>query len=736
MSRQAETHRDPPSPSAIRSGREALSVELCLDLHRIMVRARAMEELMIKMSKSGLGYFWIGGPGEEAFNACLGLLARKGCGPEYDYLHLHYRNSATMVAMGMPLVEGIRQMAMTATDTHSLGRNFTCHFSKREWNVVPISSVIEVQYVMAPGTALVQKRVGGRGISIVCGGDAGTAEGDFASCLVWSSRPGNELPVLMVVTNNAYGISTPACSQHGEKQVIDRGRAFGIPGEVVDGNDPVASWHAISRAREYCESKRRPFMLEARVSRLYGHSSSSGALRVPGEPDCIELFEEKLLAAGAIDQHGINEIHLAAQAEAEAALEQALAEPQPGAEHIPLHTYAPSQVDAFYPRDFDQLPTTEYATDAPPMGAASVGDRSDGAPTPQGIQATLVQGVRLALHYAEEHLGLTDVFGEDVGPPLGGVFTATQGLKTAWNSPLDERGIVGMAMGIAYAGGRPVAEIQFCDYGFNTIDLLKVAGNQRWAGAGQFDLPMVLMMPSGSGIRGSLYHSHSFESWASRLAGWKIAMPSNARDAYGLMLTAIADPNPVMLLLPKALLRVKSDERVPGEELTFDELKARIDAPVGDRSSWKPRWPRTDELYIPFGVGRRLRQGSDATVVSYGRTLPLCVQAADQLAAEGIHYDVIDLRTIFPYDWPLVSESISRTGRVLLVNEDTEVTNFGEHLLRRAIDEQFYELLARPRLLAGRHVPGIGLNQAYEQHTVPQLPNIVSAMRELAREEA
>src|SRR5437764_544414 len=127
--------------------------------------------------------------------------------------------------------------------------------------------------------------------------------------------------------------------------------------------------------------------------------------------------------------------------------------------------------------------------------------------------ATLVQAVRLALHYGETHLGVTDIFGEDVGPPLGGVFTATQGLKTAWNSPLDERGIVGMAMGIAYAGGRPVAEIQFCDYGFNTIDLLKVAGNQRWASAGNYDMPIVLMMPSGSGIRGSLYHSHSFESW-------------------------------------------------------------------------------------------------------------------------------------------------------------------------------------------------------------------------------
>ncbi len=351
--------------------------------------------------------------------------------------------------------------------------------------------------------------------------------------------------------------------------------------------------------------------------------------------------------------------------------------------------------------------------------------------------ATLVQAVRLALHYGETYLGVTDVFGEDVGPPLGGVFTATQGLKTAWNSPLDERGIIGMAMGIAYAGGRPVAEIQFCDYGFNTIDLLKVAGNQRWSSAGNYDMPLVVMTPSGSGIRGSLYHSHSFESWASRLAGWKIVMPSNALDAYGLMLSAIVDPNPVMVLLPKALLRVRGEQKIPGEPDDEAELKARIDAPVGDRSEWQPQWPDVREYFVPLGSGALVREGDDVTVVSYGRTLPLCVQAADQLEQEiGKSFDVIDLRSIFPYDWKMIGGSVRKTGRVLIVNEDTEVTNFGEHLLRRVIDEHFYDLLARPRALMGKHVPGIGLNQVYEQNTVPQLPQITEAMRAVATEEA
>jgi 2-oxoisovalerate dehydrogenase E1 component beta subunit len=347
--------------------------------------------------------------------------------------------------------------------------------------------------------------------------------------------------------------------------------------------------------------------------------------------------------------------------------------------------------------------------------------------------ATLVQAVRLALHYGEEHLGVTDVFGEDVGPPLGGVFTATQGLRTAWNSPLDERGIIGTAMGIAYAGGRPVAEIQFCDYGFNTIDLLKVAGNQRWAGAGQFELPMVVMTPSGSGIRGSLYHSHSFESWASRLPGWKVVMPSNALDAYGLMLSAIADPNPVLVLLPKALLRVKDSRKLPGEPDDEKELNRRIDAPVGDRSTWKPDWPAIEPYFVKIGEAALAREGDAATVLSYGRTLPLCVQAADEL---GVSCDVLDLRSIFPYDWKAISRSIAKTGRVLIVNEDTEVTNFGEHLLRRIVDEHFYDLLVRPRMLAGRHIPGIGLNQIYEQNSVPQLASIREAVHAIVNEAA
>lgn len=348
--------------------------------------------------------------------------------------------------------------------------------------------------------------------------------------------------------------------------------------------------------------------------------------------------------------------------------------------------------------------------------------------------ANMAQAIRMALHVGESRLGVTDIFGEDVGAPLGGVFTATQGLKTAWNSPLDERGIIATAIGLGLAGDRCVAEIQFCDYIFNTVDLLKMAGNTLWASNGQYNIPIVVMTPVGAGIRGSIYHSHSFDAWATRLPGWKIVCPSNPLDAYGLMISAIQDPNPVLYLKPKALMRIRGDELIPGEPADEKALKSAIDAPIGDRSNWKPKWPELEEYAVPIGQGKITREGDRATIVSYGRTLPLCNKVADQLRDEGVSIEVIDLRSLYPYDWQMIKSSIQKTGRVLFVNEDTEVTNFGEHLAYRATTELFYELMARPRVLAGKNLPGIGLHPNLEEASVPHHEDILHEVRELLAE--
>jgi 2-oxoisovalerate dehydrogenase E1 component beta subunit len=349
--------------------------------------------------------------------------------------------------------------------------------------------------------------------------------------------------------------------------------------------------------------------------------------------------------------------------------------------------------------------------------------------------STMAQAIRMALAYGEQNLELEHIFGEDVGPPLGGAFTVTQGLTKSWNSPLDERGIVGAALGLAYANTRCVAEIQFCDYIYNTIDLLKLAGMSTWASNGDWPTPMTIMTIVGAGIRGSIYHSHSFDAMMTHIPGFKIVMPSNSIDAYGLMLACLKENNPTMYLAPKALLRVEGEELVPGEPANKKELKEMIDAPLGDRSKWKPKWPELTDYTVEIGKGKIVREGDQVTVVTYGRHVLIARDVADKLKDEGISVEVIDMRTLWPYDWSMISGSILKTKRVIFVNEDTEVTNFGEHLMRRTIEEHFYSLHARPRLLAGAFVPGIGLADPLETASVPQASDIENACREIIAEQ-
>ena len=332
MSTSLRPVRSPPASE--------LSPDLLLKVHSLMVKARVLEERLIQMYRQGDGFFWIGGPGEEAFNVPLGLLIHKGRGPQYDYCHFHYRQSATLLAMGAEPIDAMRQMKNTSTDPYSGGRNFVGHYSIRQWNVVPVSSPIEVQYSIAPGTAIANKRAGGRGITIVTGGDAGTAEGDFSTCLVWSSRPANPLPVLMIVTNNKWGISTHFQGQHGEKRIGDRGKAFGIESKTIDGNDPEVSYRELSAAMEYVRTERKPFLLEAMVSRLYGHSSASGANRTNDEADCIAGFERRLEERGLLTRQQMDELRAQFTAELLAAHKQVKEEPQPESKSIYEHVFA------------------------------------------------------------------------------------------------------------------------------------------------------------------------------------------------------------------------------------------------------------------------------------------------------------------------------------------------------------------------------------------------------------
>lgn len=316
-----------------------LSEEILLRMHDLMVKSRVLEERLIKIYKAGEAYFWIGGPGEEAWGVPLGMLARKGQGLEHDWFHLHYRCTPTMVALGLNMIDSIRLMMNRATDPSTGGRNFSSHYCFPQWNVAPVTSPLEVQYPIACGTAHAQKRAGKKALSIVTGGDAGTAEGDFASCLVLASRKGQELPLLITVQNNGYGISTPYEGQHGETHIADRARAFNIRSRVINGNDPVETYLALQEEMEYIRKTGKPSFIEAMVTRLYGHSSADGANKKPQLFDPVLSFEKRLIDAGMLTEKAAKKIWEIYETEGVVAQEQARQEPVPTPESVWDHVY-------------------------------------------------------------------------------------------------------------------------------------------------------------------------------------------------------------------------------------------------------------------------------------------------------------------------------------------------------------------------------------------------------------
>lgn len=323
--------------------KQKLEPELLLKMYDLMVKSRVLELRLIQIYKLGEAYFWIGGPGEEAFGVALGLLAKKGQGPEYDWLHLHYRCTPTLVAMDMPMIDAVRIIMNKKTDPCTGGRNFSNHYCFPKWNIAPVKSPIEIQYPIAVGTAISQRRQKAKGITVVTGGDAGTAEGDFASSLIWASRPGFELPMLITVQNNGWGISTDYASQHGEEFISDRGKAFKMRTAVYDGNDPIETYMGLKREFEYVRTTRLPSLVEFRVSRLYGHSSADGANQIPGELDCVKEFEKFLLEQKLITKTTSESLWAKYDEEVKAIIQQVRSEPAPTADSVWDHTFVDNE---------------------------------------------------------------------------------------------------------------------------------------------------------------------------------------------------------------------------------------------------------------------------------------------------------------------------------------------------------------------------------------------------------
>lgn len=328
-----------PKPPASKDNFGGLGKDLLKSMLDMMIKSRVLEERLIKIYKTGEAFFWIGAPGEEAFGVPLGMLTKTGQGLDYDYLHLHYRGTPTLIAMGMNPEDSIRLIMNKEGDVCTGGRNFSNHYCFPKMNVTPVSSPIEIQYGLALGTARAQKRHGKGSVSIVTGGDAGTAEGDFASCLVWASRPANELPILITVQNNGWGISTDYESQHGEDKISDRGKAFGIKSMTINGNDPVESYIKLKESFDYIRKEQKPVLMEAYVSRLFGHSSGTGANFIPGQVDPVETFSERMLKNSMIKESEIKSIRTGYEQEFQAMFKKIQSEKGPEASTIWDHTF-------------------------------------------------------------------------------------------------------------------------------------------------------------------------------------------------------------------------------------------------------------------------------------------------------------------------------------------------------------------------------------------------------------
>lgn len=328
-----------------------LDKDLKMKIFKDMLTARVMEERMVTMFKSGKGFFWLGGLGEEAFNVVMGTLAKRMPDKEddpdanpldYDFFHFHYRNGATMVALGMDPIDELRQMANRDTDPFSKGRNFCNHYARKAWNVVPVASTIQTQCSIAPGTALAQGRHGGDGLTIVTFGDAGTAEGDMHVGLNWATNPVKKMPLLFICTNNEYGISTPYEEVHGQKSLTELAAGYGMKTATCDGNDVAESFKALKKAMDYCRKERKPYFLEAKVSRLYGHSSSSGANRIPEgeEVDPLDRYREQLIEEGLLTQDDYDKAHADEVKLMKKKVDQVLDEPAPDGDSIYKYIFA------------------------------------------------------------------------------------------------------------------------------------------------------------------------------------------------------------------------------------------------------------------------------------------------------------------------------------------------------------------------------------------------------------
>ena len=696
-----------------------LTRDTLIRIYRTMFLSRQIDDREIQLKRQNKIFFQISGAGHEAVLVAAGLVLKSG----YDWFFPYYRDRALALMVGETPYEMLLQGVGAKDDPASGGRQMPSHWGNPKFHLVTGSSPTGTRWLHAVGAAeaslyyekfpkaLEQARKAPGGgtvdfhaddVAYVSGGEGATSEGEFFEALNAASL--QKLPVLFLVEDNGYAISVPVEYQTAGGNISHLVRNFPhFHIEECDGTDPLESYEALSRAVAHCRDRNGPALVHAHVTRPYSHSLSDDEklYKTPAEReeesrrDPLPKFALFLVREGILDEAELEALEAEVVREVTEAIDRALAAESPATDSVYVNVYSP-----------DVDPTSSQFETQPHLN---------------GHPKTMVEIVSATLLDEMARDERIVVFGEDVADcsrvenlasvkGKGGVFKATAGLQRKYgssrvfNSPIAEAAIVGRSLGMAIRGLKPVAEIQFFDYIWPAMmQLRSEMATQRWRSAGHFKCPAVIRVPIGGYLTGgSIYHSQCGEVVFTHIPGLRVVMPSTALDVCGLLRTAIRSDDPVLFLEHKHLYRQPYNRTpYPGPDFT-----------------------------IPFGKARVVREGTQVSIITYGAVVHRAEVAAASLDREGISAEIIDLRTLSPYDWDAVASTVRKTNRVIVAYEDSRSWGYGAEIAARIADELFGELDGPVRRVAATDT-FCAYNPRLEDEILPQTEDIVRAVRDL-----
>lgn len=666
-----------------------MTVEELMQVFSLMYLSRKTDEKIIKLLKQGKVYFHIGCAGHEAVQIAFALSMKT----KVDWAFPYYRDLAFVLGMGVK-VEEIFLGALAKKDCPaSGGRQMPNHYGHKALNIPTQSSPTGTQFLQAVGVALALKKQKKEGVVYVSSGEGTTSEGEFYEAVNWACR--EKLPVVFLIQNNKYAISVPVTNQNAGKNgsIVEALKGFeNLLRLKVDGTDFFKSKAVAETAFKYARNGFGPSIVEANVVRLMPHSSSDDHKKYKTSEEIenelkncpLKKFENILLEKNVSTILALEELKKQIEKQVEDAADWALSKEDPSPDSASKYVYDESGFSS----------TLKYEISEP-----------------SGKPIVMVDAINHALKEELERNDKIYVFGEDIADPKGGVFTATRGLSSkfgehrVFNSPLAEASIVGVAIGMALAGLKPIVEIQFGDYIWpafmqirDELAMIRYRSNNFW------EAPVVIRVPVGGYIHGGLYHSQNIEAFFAHIPGIYIAFPSNAADAKGLLKTAARIKDPVLFLEHKALYRQ-----------TYAVS------------------PEPDANYLlPFGKAKKITEGNLLTIISYGQSLWDCYFVSKDMNEINKEIEIIDLRTLNPLDEETIYKSVKKTGKVLIVHEDTFTCGFGAELAAR-ISENCFEYLDAPvQRIAALDTP-IPYSPILESSVLPTRDKIKNKIIELIR---